>query len=357
VIYDLENRLARRWLGVVILALMLASAGCDRRGDERSPPTAQQVVVYTSVDRLFSEPVLKEAEKRLGLKVIGVYDTEETKSTGLVNRLIARKDNPDGDIFWSGDPLRAALLKAKGVTAAYDPPAAASIPALYKDPEHHWIGFSARSRVLLVNTNLVPAGDEPRRLADLADAKWKGKVAIANPLFGTTSFHVAAIFEAQGDEKAREWLDALKANGVQIVSSNGEVKRQVASGGAAVGLADSDDAAEAIKDGQPVRTVFLDQADQTGGVLGSLVIPNTVSLIHGGPNPNGARSVVGFLLSAEAQRLLAESCAQAPLTPGIVVPPGILGIDKIVPMRVNYATAAATLERILPWLKEWVEQK
>jgi iron(III) transport system substrate-binding protein len=344
-------------LAVPALALALVCAGCDRRGDEKSLPTSQQVVVYTSVDRLFSEPVLKEAGERLGLNVIGVYDTEETKSTGLVNRLIARKENPDGDIFWSGDPLRAALLKARGVTAPYDAPAAASIPALYQDPEHHWIGFSARSRVLLVNTNLVPAGGEPRSLQDLIDPKWKGQVAIANPLFGTTSFHIAAIFEALGDSKARDWLEALNANGVQVVASNGEVKRQVAAGGAAVGLADSDDAAEAIKDGQPVRAVFLDQEARGGPPLGNLVIPNTVSLIRGGPNPDGAKKVIDFLLSAEAQKMLGESCAQAPLASGVTVPPGVLGLEKTVPLKANYATSAATLERIMPWLKDWVERK
>lgn len=319
---------------------------------------SKPVVVYTSVDRIFSEPVLKEAEKKLGLRVIGVYDTEETKSTGLVNRLIAKKDNPDGDIFWSGDPARAALLKSKGVTVAYDASGAKDIPEAFKDPERHWIGFSARSRVLLVNSNLVPEGQEPRSILDLTDAKWKRKVAIANPLFGTTSFHVTGLFAALGEARARRWLDELKANEVQIVSSNGEVKRQVVGGQVAVGLTDSDDAAEAIKDGQPVRVVFLDQsASGSDKPLGTLVIPNTLSLINGGPNPEGARRVIDYLLSSDVQQMLAESCAQAPLKPGVAAPPGVLSLDRIVPMKTDYAHAAEHLERLLPMLKEWAEKK
>lgn len=318
----------------------------------------KRVVVYTSVDRIFSEPVLKEAGKRLGLEVVGVYDTEETKSTGLVNRLIAKKNNPDGDVFWSGDPARAALLKAKGVTAAYDSPAASDIPEAFKDSERHWIGFSTRTRVLLVNTRLVREGQEPRSIFDLARPEWKGRVALANPLFGTTSFHVGAICAALGEQRGRQWLDDLKANGVQIVSSNGEVKRQVASGQIPVGLTDSDDAAEAVKDGQPVRTVFLDQsASGSDHALGTLVIPNTVSLIKGGPNPDGAQQVIDFLLSTDAQRMLAESCAQAPLTPGVAVPAGVPSLDNIRPMSVDYAQSAEQLERIMPMLKEWVEKK
>jgi iron(III) transport system substrate-binding protein len=336
------------------IGVLLAIAGCRHRDQSPQP---QEVVVYTSVDRVFSEPVLQAAEKRLGIRVVGVYDTEETKSTGLVNRLIAKKDNPDGDIFWSGDPARSALLKTKGITEAYDSLAGKGIPEQYKDRERHWVGFSARTRVLLVNTQQVKTGEEPRSIFDFTDPRWKGRVAMASPLFGTTSFHVAAIFETLGDEKARQWLDGLKANGVQILTSNGEVKRQVASGQVAVGLSDSDDAAEAIADGQPVRAVFLDQEARSGTAIGNLVIPNTLSLVRGGSNPAGARKVIDFLLSDESMRMLAQSCAQAPLRPGVDVPANVLKLDKVVPMKTDYAAAAEHLERIMPILKEWVDEQ
>ena len=331
----------------VIVVLWLTSA----------PTTSTMVVVYTSVDRIFSEPVLQAAEQRLNIKVVGVYDTEETKSTGLVNRLLAKRDNPDGDIFWSGDPARAALLKIEGITTAYDAPAAQPIPKAFKDPDRHWVGFSARTRVLLVNSDLVPAGREPKSIFELTQPRWKGQVAIANPLFGTTSFHVAAMVHALGEEQTFQWLHDLGANDVHIVSSNGEVKRQVASGRVAVGLTDSDDAGEAIADGQPVRTHLLDQAGKTAPPLGNLVIPNTVSLIRAGPNPNGAKRVFDFLLSSEVQVMLAQSCAQAPLNPAVPVPNNVVALDGIVPMQVNYAESAEILERIMPRLKEWVSQK
>ncbi|MCP4645247.1 MAG: extracellular solute-binding protein, partial [bacterium] len=249
---------------VVLMCFVLGGCGGQNQEEDTSSP----VVVYTSVDRIFSEPVLQRAEQVLGVEVVGVYDTEETKSTGLVNRLIAKKDSPDGDIFWSGDPARAALLKAEGITAAYDAPGAAPIPDAFKDPDRHWIGFSARTRVLLVSTDLVSAGEEPNSIFDLTQAKWQGQVAVANPLFGTTSFHVAALVQALGEDKAFAWLDDLRANGAHVVSSNGEVKRQVASGSVAVGLTDSDDAAEAMADGQPVRAVLLDQNGESAPPLG-----------------------------------------------------------------------------------------
>jgi len=337
-----------------VLLLVFALTGCD---SSSNPSGKQQVVVYTSVDRIFAEPVLQRATETLGIEVIGVYDTEETKSTGLVNRLIAKKDNPDGDLFWSGDPARAALLKAEGITAAYDASGAASIPAAFKDPDRHWIGFSARTRVLLVNTDLVAAGEEPKSISDLTQPKWKGQVAIANPLFGTTSFHVAALVQALGEEKVFQWLEDLRSNEANIVSSNGEVKRQVASGLASVGLTDSDDAAEAIADGQPVRALLLDQTGESAPPIGNLVIPNTVSLIQNGPNPDSARKIFDFLLSPEVQTMLADSCAQAPLNPTVAVPDNVVSLKGIVPMNVDYATCAEVLQRIMPQLDKWVNQE
>jgi len=132
---------------VVAIALAAFVLGCG--------PGEGKVVVYSSEDRIFAEPVLKEFERRTGIRVVGVYDTEETKSTGLVIRLIAKKGNPDGDVFWSGDPVRPHVLKSKGVLAPYVSPSAKSIPESFKDKEGYWTGFSARTRVLLYNTDSV----------------------------------------------------------------------------------------------------------------------------------------------------------------------------------------------------------
>lgn len=334
-----------------IAALALASCGSP---DPRGEP-AGRVVVYTSVDRVFAEPVLRRASDDLGIDVVGVYDTEETKSTGLVNRLLARRDNPDGDIFWSGDPGRAALLKTEGVTEAYASPAAEGIPSEFMDADRHWIGFSARARVLLVNTGAVAPGEEPKTLEELTGEKWRDRAAIANPLFGTTSYHVAALFEAWGEERAWKWLDDLKANGAKIASSNGDVKRQVASGQVAVGLTDTDDATEALRDGQPVRAVFLDQSSVDGTPVGTLILPNTVSLIARGPNPDGAKRVFDYLLSARVQLMLAESCAQAPLSPGVTPPDMEFDLSGVVPMKVDYGSTAARLDAVMPQLKAWLE--
>lgn len=330
-----------RLLCLFISCLLLASCGSKEN----------EVVIYTSVDQVFAEPILKDLERETGMQVKPVFDTEETKSTGVLNRLIAEAGNPQCDVFWSGDPVRANVLKQKGISTPYASANAASIPANFIDKDKHWTGFSARARVLLYNKNLLPAHKAPASLFDLTKADFKGKVAIANPLFGTTSFHLAAIFSELGDEKAQQWLQELKANQVVIAASNGDVKKRVASGQVWCGLTDTDDAHEAIREGAPVGVIFLDQQD-----MGSLIVPNTVSLIKNSPNQDNARRAIDYLTSKETQLKLARSCAQMPLSPGVAVPPGLFSLDQVKPMRVDYDRASRKLEQIQPLLQAWLNQ-
>src|SRR5215203_4153465 len=117
-----------RFSSLLTVAFSLLTASCSKEPDK------QEVVVYTSVDDVFARPVAAAFEKSTGILVKLVPDTEETKSAGLLNRLIAEKDRPQCDVFWSGDPIRAAVLKAKGVSAPYRSPAADGLPPQFSDP-------------------------------------------------------------------------------------------------------------------------------------------------------------------------------------------------------------------------------
>jgi len=207
-----------KFISITSLALLLLVKVCF---------AGNEVVIYSSEDKIFSEPVLQQFEKKTRIKVRAIYDTEETKSAGLVNRLIAEKDNPQADVFWSGDPARPALLEFKDIITPYFSSTAADIPRSYKDEDGHWTGFSARARIILYNTNLVSMDERPLSIFDLTKPMWRGQVAIANPLFGTTSAHMAALFIILGDEKAKKFMNDLKANGVKIVSSNSEVRSRL----------------------------------------------------------------------------------------------------------------------------------
>ena len=309
------------------------------------------IVVYTTIDQVFSQPILNDFESQTGINVKAVYDTEETKSTGILNRLIAEKANPQCDVFWSGDPIRTIVLLNQNILYPYKSKSAKGINQLFKDKDYYWTGFSARARVLIYNKDLLGEEDVPKSIFDLTKEKYKGKVTLANPLFGTTTFHLAALFTALGDERAKAFLMNLKKNDIVLASSNGDVKRRVVKGEQYCGLTDTDDANEAIKEGANIGIVFLDQDG-----IGSLIIPNTLSLIKKNKISNNAKKLFDFLLSKETESKLAASCAQMPLHKEVPIPKGMLSLDKINPMKIDYNTTANKLNKIQKYLKNWVEK-
>ncbi len=194
----------------------------------------------------------------------------------------------------------------------------------------------------------MPYGEMPRSIRDLAAPRWRGQTAIANPLFGTTTMHIAALFAAWGEEDARRFMSDLKSNGVRVASSNGEVKRLVVGGEVAFGLLDTDDANEALKEGAAVEIVYPDQDG-----LGALVMPTSVVLIRNGPHRDDGKKLIDFLLSAETERRMAESAAHMPLRAGVPTPAGVRRARDIRAMTVDYARIASETDRIQPWLRTW----
>jgi iron(III) transport system substrate-binding protein len=325
--------------GAVVL-VMFCVAGC--RSPEQAQNAGRTVTVYVSTDRVFSEPVLRDYEKQTGFRVNAVYDTEETKSTGLANRLVAEKARPQADVFWSNEPVRTLVLKSRDVLAQYRSPGAEGIPPALVDPEGYWTGFSARIRVIAYNTLLVKAEEAPQSVFDLADPKWQGQVALADPRFGSTSFHVAALYALAGDEKMDDFFRRLKANGVRVVDGNSVVRDMVARGEVKVGLTDTDDVNVAMEDGQPVAMVLPDRDG-----LGVPVMPNMVSLIASAPHPEEGRRLIDYLLSPEVERQLARSEAvQIPLHAGVPGPKNIPAIATFKPMTLDYSKAATRVEDV-----------
>lgn len=320
---------------LMFMILTVTLSGC------RSKKNAlQQVVVYTSLDKVFSQPILKAFKEKTGIKVLAVYDSEATKTTGLVNRLIAEKDNPRADVFWNSETGRTIVLKRKGVLEKYISPSAADIPAQFKDLDGYWTGFAARCRILIYNKNLIKDEYLPKSIFELTDPKWKNKVALAYPLFGTTATHVAALFAHLGEEKAKEYFKALKANGIKIVDGNASSRDRVADGTVAIGFTDTDDAYVAIKQGRPVDIIWPDKEG-----IGTLLIPNTVALIKNGPNPQAGKKLIDFLLSREVEEMLAHSdSGQIPLRPDVKRPPHVPSLDKIKAMKVDYEKIADLME-------------
>src|SRR6266498_301255 len=348
----LQNALKTVVLGLA--AAVIAFVACrPHEATDRTASTEprRSVVVYSSADKEFAEPVFAAYEKGTGTKVLPVYDTEETKTAGLTARLVAEAAHPKADVFWSSDTSRAVALVERGIAAPYESPSAKDIPARYKDPNGRWTGFAARIRVILYNTTRVKPAETPKSIGDFTRASWKGRFAIPNPHFGTMSFQAAALFVKWGDEKATAFFRSLKANDAVIAAGNADVKDRVSDGRVAAGIVDEDDAMVAVRERKPVAIVIPDQ--EGPDPLGTPVMPNTAMLIQGAPHPPEARAFLDFLLSPETERILAKSdAAQFPLHPVVSGPASLPSLDKVRPMEVDYDAVAKKLKIMDSMLKE-----
>ena len=176
------------------------------------------------------------------------------------------------------------------------------IRPIFRSPKGTWEGFAARARVLIVNKNLVPQSDRPKSIEDLADPKWKGRVGMAKPLFGSTATQAACLFAFWGPDRAKAYYRKLKENQIEQLAGNKQVAVDVSAGKIAFGIADTDDALEEVEHGQPVVIVYPDQ--QPGG-MGTMFFPNTLSVIKGCPHPEAARKLIDYLLSPAVEAQLA----------------------------------------------------
>lgn len=330
---------------LLLLFIALIMAACTPKEEGKT------VTVYVSEDQVFSEPILKDFEKETGIRVNAVYDSEESKSTGVMNRLIAEESNPQADVYWANEPIRAEVLKHKGILAPYESPNAKGIPDVFKEKDHYWTGFSARIRLLIGDDKVQ---QKPTSILAYIDPSFKGKAVIANPLFGTTTSHIAALFTIWGDTKTKDFMQKMKQNGIAISTSNGESADLVASGTYAFSLVDSDDAMSRLRQKAPVSIIYPDQKEDE---FGAFVVPNAVMLIRGAPHPQNAKKLIDYLLSKESEKKLAfADCAQIPLHQDVSMPKGLMPIDQIKVMQVDYGKVAHKLIEIQPYLKVWLEK-
>jgi iron(III) transport system substrate-binding protein len=313
----------------LLFALLAAAPGCWSANPN-------ELVVYSALDREFSDPILQDFAQASGVAVQPKYDVESTKTVGLVNAIIQEQDRPRCDVFWNNEILHTLRLEKLGLLAPYQLPQGEKFPANYRSPQGNWYGFAARARVLVVNQERLKDGERPTSIRDLADPKWQGQGGVALPLFGTTATHAAVLFAQWGEDEAKEFFRRVKENS-QVLAGNKQVAVAVGRGQLAFGLTDTDDAIVEIEKGMPLEIVYPDQAE---GEMGTLFIPNTLCIIQGAPHPESAERLLDYLLTPEVEkRLAAGESAQFPLHADVKETPRVQS-GEVRWMEVDFPAAA-----------------
>ena len=279
----------------VILPLLFASDSC--------------LVVYCAHDAALAEGVIERFEQETGINVDVRYDEEANKSLGLINLLLAEKSAPRADVFWNNQLLGTIRLKNEGVLQRYQGLGWERIPASYRDPDGYWTGFAARCRVFIINTDRMSA--TPEAIAERLNQESLSKLAIAEPLFGTTLSHYCVLANQWDVDQLKDWHHDLRERGIRQVRGNSMVKDMVAEGLCDLGFTDTDDAFAAVDAGAPVTMLPVRLDDGK-----TICLPNSVAMVSECRHVAEARRFIDFVLSAEAELQLASGAGrQIPLGP------------------------------------------
>ncbi len=297
----------RRTLACTIIAtigwaITVSSIACKPSSGSADAQAHASVILYSSVDERFLREVIAQYEKESGESVELVTDSEAGKTTGLVNRIRAERDRPRANVFWSSEQSQTVLLAREGLLAPYDSHSAADIDPAYRDKNRLWTGFALRARVLAYDPKITKPDDLPKTWGGLANPRFASKLAVANPLFGTTRGHVAALAANWGREKLEAYLKSLVEHGVLIADGNSTAVRRLIDGTVQYAMTDSDDVMVAQRKGHSVAMVFPELEG-----AGILTIPNTVALLKGSENNHAAHRLIDYVLAPEVERMLAKS--------------------------------------------------
>lgn len=281
---------------LIILLSLMVLLGCSNKKNQK------QVIIYTSVDQIYSSKIFKDFEQKTGIQVLAVYDTEASKAIGLEKRILAEKAHPRADIFWNSEPIRTARLAKQGLFQT----SPNIVLPLYKNSFYYatdrtWFGIGERRRVIIVNTNLVLPKDYPLYLHDIWNEKYKGKVAISSPYIGTAATHFAALYHEYGEIGFKKLLSVMKQAETSYVAGNSVVKDVVGAGKYPIGLVDTDDAIAGINAGLPLKMIYYNQKYR-----GSFSIFGTVAMLKSAPNQNEATRFLQYLLTKETEQKLID---------------------------------------------------
>ncbi len=312
----------------------LAPTGCERQTNRRV------VTLYCSVDEPFAREVVAAFEKASGIRVRLRTDTEAGKTTSLVRLIEAERGRPQADVFWSSELFNTIQMGRAGLLAEYRPPAE-GILEKYKDPGGKWTAFGLRGRVLGFNPQKVEQAEVPARWRDLTDARWKGQLGVADPRFGTTRGHFAAMHALWGETEYIRFLDELKSvTGGRLLDGNATCAALVARGELLIGATDTDDVYARQERREPIELTYPDMGDG-----GTLLIPNSVALVAGAPHPDTARVLIDFLTSEVTERMLAKSGSRnVPVRERLRAE---LGMTLPPESRVEYAAIAESMDRAI----------
>ncbi len=313
-----------------------------------APPVAAQtkpVMVYGVIHEYTLARLMQKFERDTGTKA----DFIRLSAGEVATRVQAEKQSPKGDVIFGISRAIQESMKAQGLLEAYKTPRRSEIPAKYADPDGYWTGSALTVQGIAVNTERwkkeMGNAPMPKTWEDLLDPKYKDLIVAPSPLSSGTGFtFIVGQFFRLGEEKGWEYLKALDKNVRFYTPSGIAPTRMVAAGEFLIAVTFAHDALKAISAGYPIALIH------PAGVSWDI---GSASLIKNGPNPEGGKKFIDWVLGRDPIQLIVDLNFEGSLRSDVSLPMGATPLEKLDLVDYKLDWAAQNRQRLL---KQFGEQ-
>jgi iron(III) transport system substrate-binding protein len=338
-----------------LLAVIAILAACGANGttttteapadttDSGTTASGEALTLYSGRNENFVQPVVDAFTAETGIEVEVRY-----AGTGeLATTIMTEGDASPADVFWAQDPAFIGGLAKEGYLTELPEDVLSLVPERFADADGRWVGITARARVFVYNTELVPEEELPADIWEVTDPKWKGRLGVA-PTNGSFVAFVTGMILAEGEERTREWLEGIAANEPQIFDGNGPIVDAVVAGDLDAGLVNHYYLLQRIAElGEvPAANHFFSDGDP-----GGLVMATGAGILASSDKPEEAAELIRYLLSEESQNHFL-GLFEYPLVEGIGTPEGQLPLDELPTLDISLTDTADTLDPALALIAE-----
>lgn len=310
---------AGRTIPLLLFLLTLVLLGGP--GLPTSPTSAaDRLTIYSGRAERLIKPVLDAFTAKTGIQV----ELLSSGTTELVNRLKAEGDRTPADLLITNDAGSLELARTAGLLRPLNMREIdRAIPPQYRAPDNSWVGLSGRFWIIVYNTTQVKP-DQLRSLLDLADPKWKDKIAIPNSGSEYLQAGVSVIRAAYGDERTKQFLIGLRNNGgTQVYQKSSQIVDAVAKGQVALGIVNHYYVYRHLAT-QPGAPIAVFMPDQQEGGMGSIMNVAGVGIIKQTKHLESAKLLVEFLVAQAGQKLFADLDKEYPLHSDVKADPALI---------------------------------
>ena len=198
-----------------------------------------------------------------------------------------------------------------------------AIPSQFRASDNTWVGLSGRFWIVVYNRTMVKP-DQVKSLLDLADPKWKDKIAIPNSGSEYLQAGVSVIRATYGEEKTKQFLQGLKTNAdTQVYQKSSQIVDAVAKGQVALGIVNHYYIYRHLA-AQPDAPIAALMPDQQEGGMGAIMNVAGVGIVKSTKHLDSAKFLVEFLVAQAGQKLFADLDKEYPLHPDVKADPALV---------------------------------